>query len=285
MVLPTASPWRPARARCTWRTNWQPVPIGRSNRRIRVMSLAQAEPGQERLQRRPSIGRLGTRGLPADGVAGAGVDSRVATPGALSSAARWRAAEYQAPRFRVATRATRLFDGESVEQALAVASGVARCAERKARWIIERQLVRLDQLNSEIQGVEQRLEATTEGDPIVAQLLTQKGVGLITAVTMGRDRPLRPIWQRQATGAILWAVAAQRIERPTPSRRGFDQGRQSAITGDADRGRALPAAFRRTLANPGPTVVGAASRSAWSLLQLPIVGWRGLHHQLASLHA
>ena len=53
-----------------------------------------------------------------------------------------------------------------------------------ARWIMGRQVPRLDQLDVEILAVEERLQKITEHDAIVAKLLEQKGVGLITAVTL-----------------------------------------------------------------------------------------------------
>lgn len=54
----------------------------------------------------------------------------------------------------------------------------------QAAWIIGRQVVRLEQLDREIDLVTQRLEQMTAGDPFVAKLLEQKGIGLITAVTI-----------------------------------------------------------------------------------------------------
>jgi transposase len=63
---------------------------------------------------------------------------------------------------------------------------VASLAElsEHTRWIIGRQLHRLERLEEDIKEVEERLRTTTEHDPLVQQLLTQKGVGLITAVTL-----------------------------------------------------------------------------------------------------
>jgi len=54
----------------------------------------------------------------------------------------------------------------------------------QSRWIIERQLHRLDQLAQEIVEVENRLEEMTAADPIVGKLRQQSGIGLVTAVTM-----------------------------------------------------------------------------------------------------
>lgn len=53
-----------------------------------------------------------------------------------------------------------------------------------SRWVIERQLERLDQLNREIREVEERLQEATAEDPQVQALLKHKGIGLITAVTL-----------------------------------------------------------------------------------------------------
>jgi transposase len=54
----------------------------------------------------------------------------------------------------------------------------------QVRWIVGRQLVRMGQLEAEIRAVEDRLRQLTEADALVAKLLEQKGVGLITAVTL-----------------------------------------------------------------------------------------------------
>jgi transposase len=62
-------------------------------------------------------------------------------------------------------------------------SSLAELSEQ-ARWIITRQVVRLDQLEAEIRAVEARLQDTVEHDTLVAKLLEQKGIGLITAVTL-----------------------------------------------------------------------------------------------------
>jgi transposase len=54
----------------------------------------------------------------------------------------------------------------------------------QARWIIARQMARLEQLETEIEVVEERLQQATEHDPLVIKLREQRGVGLITAVTL-----------------------------------------------------------------------------------------------------
>jgi transposase len=54
----------------------------------------------------------------------------------------------------------------------------------EARWVLERQLQRLESLNQEIAVVDQRLADITADDPLTQQLLDQTGVGLVTAVTL-----------------------------------------------------------------------------------------------------
>lgn len=52
------------------------------------------------------------------------------------------------------------------------------------RWILEDHLQELVSLTGRIAAVEARIRVQTKDDPIVAQLLKQPGVGLITAVTL-----------------------------------------------------------------------------------------------------
>ena len=54
----------------------------------------------------------------------------------------------------------------------------------QTRWIVGRQVTRLEQLEAEIRTVEDRLRQITDGDALVVKLLEQKGVGLITGVTL-----------------------------------------------------------------------------------------------------
>jgi transposase len=54
----------------------------------------------------------------------------------------------------------------------------------QTRWVIERQLRRLEQTHRELALTERRLAKTTAKDQVVQKLLQQKGVGLITAVTL-----------------------------------------------------------------------------------------------------
>lgn len=52
------------------------------------------------------------------------------------------------------------------------------------RWILDDHLVELQTLGQRIKQIEQRIIAATAQDPVVAQLLTFPGVGLITAATL-----------------------------------------------------------------------------------------------------
>jgi len=51
----------------------------------------------------------------------------------------------------------------------------------ESRWILDRHLDRLQQLNGNIRSVEQRLDAVTENDGVVQALRTLPGVGPVTA--------------------------------------------------------------------------------------------------------
>jgi transposase len=53
-----------------------------------------------------------------------------------------------------------------------------------SQWILQQRLADLERLNREINEVEDRLEERTADDAIVQKLLKEKGIGLITAVTM-----------------------------------------------------------------------------------------------------
>lgn len=53
-----------------------------------------------------------------------------------------------------------------------------------SRWVMDVHLVNLDRVSQQIRDVERRMEETTKDDAVVQQLLTQKGIGLVTAVTM-----------------------------------------------------------------------------------------------------
>lgn len=53
-----------------------------------------------------------------------------------------------------------------------------------SRWVLDRHLAGLARIVGEIKEVEQRMKEATKDDKITQQLLEEKGVGLVTAVTM-----------------------------------------------------------------------------------------------------
>lgn len=54
----------------------------------------------------------------------------------------------------------------------------------KARWVMSRQLARLETLKKDLQEVEGHLEQLTQDDVLVQRLRTLPGIGLVTAVTI-----------------------------------------------------------------------------------------------------
>jgi len=54
----------------------------------------------------------------------------------------------------------------------------------QARWVMDRHLIELKAINERITEAEKRMEATTQNDGVTQTLLQQKGIGLVTAVTM-----------------------------------------------------------------------------------------------------
>jgi transposase len=97
------------------------------------------------------------------------------------------------------------------------------------RWIVDDHLAELSSLAQRIAAVEASISAATADDPIVAKLLAQPGVGLVTAATM------RAEIGRFATGAVLRRHAPERQQRRSPSGRRLDRRGQSRIADRADR--------------------------------------------------
>jgi transposase len=60
----------------------------------------------------------------------------------------------------------------------------AKGLTEQTRWVIDRQLARLEWLKQEIAAVEDRVARLTKDDTMVQRLLTLKGIGLVTAVTI-----------------------------------------------------------------------------------------------------
>lgn len=53
-----------------------------------------------------------------------------------------------------------------------------------SRWVMDQHLADLERVIKQIREVEERMEAATQDDPITQRLLGEKGIGLVTAVTM-----------------------------------------------------------------------------------------------------
>ena len=54
----------------------------------------------------------------------------------------------------------------------------------QTRWVVLAQLDRLVRLDEDLERIENQLAAATAADPLVARLLQEKGVGLVTASTL-----------------------------------------------------------------------------------------------------
>jgi transposase len=54
----------------------------------------------------------------------------------------------------------------------------------QSRWILDREIVRLERIEKDIQEVEDRMEAAIAQDETAQRLLKQPGIGLITAITL-----------------------------------------------------------------------------------------------------
>ena len=59
----------------------------------------------------------------------------------------------------------------------------ARLGEQ-ARWVMDELIVSLDEIKDRIERVEKRFEEATKDDPLTQQLLSQPGIGLVTAFVM-----------------------------------------------------------------------------------------------------
>lgn len=53
-----------------------------------------------------------------------------------------------------------------------------------SRWVLDQELRRLERIGDDIAQVERRLTEATQEDPLMAKLLEQPGVGLVTAATL-----------------------------------------------------------------------------------------------------
>jgi len=122
-------------------------------------------------------------------------------------------------------------------------------------WILQEHLTSLTRLKREIRDVERRLEERVANDAVVRKLREQKGIGLVTAAVMrSRDRPLRPVSDRQATGPLLRRDAAELLQRQQAGRCRRDPGGQSTTASRDRRSRASHHSLGRTVDEAGPAV-------------------------------
>lgn len=89
------------------------------------------------------------------------------------------------------------------------------------RWIVEAHLEELEHVGRRIERVEGRLEAMTAGDPVVARLRSQKGIGLVTACVL---RAFIGRFDRFATGKQLARFCAVTPRNASSGERVADAG-------------------------------------------------------------
>jgi len=153
----------------------------------------------------------------------------------------------------------------------------------QGRWVVERHLAGLNRLGEEIGAVEKRLEAVTAGDPHVARLLEEPGIGPVTAwmlrAEIGR-------FDRFHTGKQLARFCGLSPRNASSGTRQADAGLIRAANGEL-RACLIEAGHRlarthprwhnfalglRARGKPG-SVVAAAVANRWI---------RSLHHRLAA---
>lgn len=54
----------------------------------------------------------------------------------------------------------------------------------QSRWVLDQEIQRLDQAEKDLLAVQKRMEEATQGDAVVEKLMTQAGIGVITAVIL-----------------------------------------------------------------------------------------------------
>ena len=90
-----------------------------------------------------------------------------------------------------------------------------------SRWVMDSHLEDLERLVGKIREVEQRMEAATAEDPVVQQLRSCKGVGLVTAVVM---RAEIGSFERFASGKQLARYCAVTPKNASSGKRQADAG-------------------------------------------------------------
>ena len=153
-----------------------------------------------------------------------------------------------------------------------------------SRWILQQHLDELQSLKTKIKSVEKRLEDVTRDDPVVAALLAEEGVGLITAVTLraeiGRfDRfrtgkqPARfcSVTPRNASSGDRQADAGL-IRAGSPELRRVLIETAHRLSWRSDRGTEFASRWKQR--GKSPCVIAAALANRWI---------RGLYYQLKTI--
>lgn len=153
-----------------------------------------------------------------------------------------------------------------------------------SRWILARQVARLVAIETEIAAVEERLEQMTAQDPMVAQLLQQNGIGLITAVTLRAEIGR---FDRFRNGKQVARFCGLSPRNASSGARQADAGLIKAGNRQL-RSVLIEAAHRLIRFDPRWSELGgqllARGKPKCVVIAAIANRWvRGLHHQLASL--
>lgn len=142
-----------------------------------------------------------------------------------------------------------------------------------SRWIMDRHLDRLQQVKAELAQVEARMGEATQHDATTQQLLAEKGIGLVTAVTM---RAEIGTFDRFRNGKQLARYCAVTPKNVSSGKRQADGGLIQAgnlvlrtllietahrLTRYSDRWRAMK--LRLKEAGKPPGVIAAAIANRW----------------------
>lgn len=90
-----------------------------------------------------------------------------------------------------------------------------------SRWVMDVHLANLERVSEQIRAVERRMEETTKDDAVVQKLLTEKGIGLVTAATM---RAEIGSFQRFQSGKQLARYCAVTPKNASSGKRQADGG-------------------------------------------------------------
>jgi transposase len=147
-----------------------------------------------------------------------------------------------------------------------------------SRWIMDQHLAEIARLAGQIAQAEEQLAAAIADDPLAQALSALPGVGAgHRRGAPRRDRPLRPVPHRQATGPLLRPHPLQRLQRPPPSRRRSDSRRPTRTT-TADHSS-------RSSVNPPPGSLDEAGLPAKTTRQADSAGGRRRGQPLGPLAA